>query len=302
MNTRQLVMDTRKLAVKVLPTSVKQSVLHHRWHVLDAAIKYRSFRGQLGPLPHFLIIGGQRCGSTYIYDRMREHPGVCGALVKEVHFFNTNTRFRKGPDWYRGNFPSPDVLNPENGHGPSKITGEASGYLFHPLAPGRIAALMPDVKIIGLLRNPVDRAYSHYQHMRRLGYEHVLTFEEAIDLESDRLAKEVEEGVFGHHHHHHSYLARGIYADQLPAWFDVFSRDQLLFIQSEALYRDPSAVLKEAARFLELPDWEPEEYSGHKQFPYSDISDETRTWLEDYFRPHNERLFNMLGVDYGWNG
>jgi hypothetical protein len=301
MNSRQLSMDTRKLAVKVLPTTVKQTLLRRRWDFLDAAIKVREVTGRLGPLPDFLIIGGQRCGTTYLYDRVCEHPEICGALVKEIHFFNRETYYVKGPDWYRGNFPSLDSLQSNNGQGGRKITGEAAGYLFHPLGPSRIADLIPDVKIIGLLRNPVDRAYSHYHHMRRLGYEEAATFEEALELEGDRLRTEVEAGLFGAHHHHHSYLARGIYADQLQAWFDAFPSEQLLFIQSEELYRDPTSVLKNTATYLGLPGWQPEEYSGHKQFPYSDLKPETRAWLEEYFRLHNERLFDMLGVDYGWN-
>lgn len=302
MNSKQLAMDTRRLAVKILPTTAKQTLLRRRWDFLDAAIKVRGVTGRLGPLPDFLIIGGQRCGTTYLYDRICEHPEISRALVKEIHFFNRDKYYGKGPDWYRGNFPSLDALESNNGHRGRKITGEAAGYLFHPLAPSRIADLIPHVKIIGLLRNPVDRAYSHYHHMRRLGYEEAETFEEALALEGGRLQKEADEGVFGKHHHHHSYLARGIYADQLQVWFDAFRSDQLLFIQSEELYRAPTSVLKDTATYLGLPGWQPEEYSGHKQFPYSNLSLETRTWIEEYFRPHNERLFALLGVNYGWNG
>lgn len=295
-------MNTRQLAVQVLPGPAKKKLLRTQRHLYDAVIKYRDIRGDLGPLPTFLVIGGQRCGSTYIYDRLCEHPNVRGALVKEVHYFNLNKRYAKGLNWYLGHFPSSAHPQANGANGNLQVTGEAAGYIFHPEAPARIAEIMPEVKLIALLRNPVNRAYSHYYHMRRLGFETVSTFEEAIDLEEARLQDEKERGVVGSHYHHHTYLLRGLYADQLPWWFDVFPREQLLIIQSEEFYQSPVSVLKRVAQFLELPEWTPSEYRGHKEFSYPKMSAETQARLEEHFRPHNQRLFDLLGVDYGWNG
>lgn len=292
MNSRQLAMDTRKLAVKVLPAPVKLGILHRRKHALDAVIKYRELTGGLGSFPDFLVIGGQKCGTTYLYDRLQEHPDVRSALAKEIDFFQV--KYDKGPDWYRGHFRAAH----QNGAGELEahpITGEASGYISYPEAPARIAAAMPDAKLIALLRNPVERAYSHFHHVRRLGIEQVESFDDALELDRSNDGSR-------YHFQRRTYLEKGLYAEQLEWWLDAFPSEQMLIFSSEQFYRDPTSVLKDVAAFLELTDWEPAEYTHHKQFSYPKMSDETRARLQEFYRQPNERLFHMLDVDYGWNG
>ena len=127
-------------------------------------------------LPNFLIIGAQRCGTTTLYNQLVSHPDISPATTKELHYFDIN--FSKGIQWYKEQF------NDE------RIIGEASPYyIFHPLCPKRIFDIIPEVKIIVLLRNPVERAYSHYWHEIRLGKEN-LSFEDAISEESSRIKNE----------------------------------------------------------------------------------------------------------------
>ena len=244
-------------------------------------------------LPDFLIIGGQRCGTTSLYNYLVEHPGVAPAFVKEVHFFDN--RFEKGPGWYRAHFPL----------GGSKVTGESSPYyLFHPHAPRRAFATVPGARLIVLLRNPIERAISQYHHQVRMGLE-TLSFEAALDKEARELAGEQErmEADEGYHsplHQAYSYLARGIYVDQLGAWLRYYEREQMLILRSEDLYADPPATLARTTAFLGLPAWSPDSYPRYNRGDYAELSAAMRRRLGDYFEPHNQRLYEFLDIDFGW--
>jgi hypothetical protein len=162
---------------------------------------------------------------------------------------------------------------------PGIITGEAStGYICHPHAPKKIAQLIPKVKLIALLRNPVDRAYSHYLHTNRLGKE-TLSFEDAIAKEEERLrgivARIHEDGnYYSPEYHYYSYLSRGIYIDQLEAWFSFFDKQQILILPSEELYRDPAATYSKVLEFLDLPNWKLEQYEIYNSGNYKSEKNE----------------------------
>ncbi len=168
------------------------------------------------PLPGFLVIGAQKAGTTALYAYLRWHPAITGPSWKEVSFFDRH--WWRGEAWYRGQFPLRTA---------DRLVGEASpSYLFHPLAPERARSLVPDVKLIALLRNPVDRAYSQYQHEVALGRE-PLSFEDALAEEEGRTRGEVERLVadpraFSRAWWDHTYAARGRYAEQLERWLTVF--------------------------------------------------------------------------------
>jgi hypothetical protein len=256
-------------------------------------------------MPDFIIIGGQRCGTTSLYNYLTKHPCVVPAHMKEIHFFDIN--FCKGVAWYRAEFPS--ILHEHYAKQMGKrdlVTGEASPYyIFHPLAAERVSETIPQVKLIALLRNPVDRAYSHYYLEVRRGRE-TLSFEDAIDKGAERLAGEKEkliedENYYSLNHRHYSYLARGIYVDQLKPWMSYFPREQILILRSEDLYDDPPATLERVTEFLDLPIWEPKRYEKYHRARYPKMSVATRERLVDYYEPHNQRLLEYLGMDFGWN-
>jgi hypothetical protein len=287
----------RRLAVKLLPASTKRSLLGGRDRVIDAIMRIRARLGHLGPLPTFLIIGAGKSGTTYLYDRLTEHPLIYRSLVKEPHFFRHN--YWKGISWYRAHFFSP-TWNSTQG----AITGEASGAMFYPHAPRRVKDVVPDVKLIAILRNPIDRAYSHYLHEVRLGFES-LSFEEAIEAEPTRLDGETErvlddEEYFSFGWRHFAYVSKGLYWKSLEAWLRYFHRDQLLIIKSEDFYENPTQILRQVARFLGLPDWQPSPYRGHKAYPYQPMSLGIRARLADHYAPHNARLYEIIGRDWGW--
>ncbi len=258
-------------------------------------------RSNPGSLPDFLIIGAQKAGTTFLYYLLCQHPYVAPTSEKELHFFDSQ-KFNKGEGWYRSNFPPPTS---ENGH--KVITGEASPYyIYHPLAARRAAQVVPHARLIVLLRNPVDRAYSDYQNRLREGNE-FLGFEEAIEAEEERIKGEKEkmladEGYSSASHRRHSYLARGVYVDQIKEWHEHFDPDQLLVLKSEDFFVRLQESLGEVSNFLGLPAWQPEVLSAslRNESDYVPMSPAVREKLESYFEPHNQRLYDYLGADFGW--
>ncbi len=272
---------------------------------------YRAATNLVRLLPDFLIIGTQRGGTTSLYNYLADHPAIGAASIKEVHFFDSQ-HFEQGMAWYRAHFPSAlQKYYLERTQKREFITGEATPYyLFHPHTARRVASLLPAVKLIVMLRNPVDRAYSHYYHEIAGGHEHLPSFEAAIDKEEERLASECEnmqanEHYISYNHRHYSYLARGRYVEQLPTWLTLFPQDQILMLQSEDFYADPIAVYEQTLNFLKVPKALPE---GQKQTfqkynittpPRMDTA--TRKRLLAYFEPYNARLYAYLGKQFAWD-
>jgi Sulfotransferase domain len=252
----------------------------------------------LRALPDFLIIGAQRAGSSSLFAYVCAHPSVAEPTHKEIHFFDNN--WFRGLDWYRRYFP----LRARMG---GRITGEASPYyLFHPAAPGRVAETLPDVRLIAVLRDPVERAYSAYQLARRQGHE-TLEFEEALAREVERLAGEEERILADPRyaslaHRRFSYRTRGLYAEQLERWYERFPREQLLVVRSEDLFAEPEATLQTVFAFLGLEAWSAAEYPALNQRPYSGMSDEARASLGAAYAEPNRRLEALVGRELGWQG
>jgi hypothetical protein len=270
---------------------------------------YRAMSYPIRLLPNFLIIGTQRGGTTSLYHYLQAHPCIGSASTKEIHFFDR--RFNRGLAWYRGHFPSRiEQAYAQYLSGRPFLTGEATPcYLFYPHAPERVARTLPDVKLIVLLRNPVDRAYSQYIHTVNLGYE-TASFQEAIHYEEERIGGArarilQDEHYEGYAYMHLGYLARGKYVDQLQVWMSLFPREQLLILKSEEFYADPASAFKQVLAFLNIPEAEPhvqkQAYKQYNNNDYAKMDQETRKRLIEYFEPHNARLYDYLGVNFGWD-
>src|SRR6266851_5277975 len=242
----------------------------------NAANFYRALTSPIRLMPDFLIIGAQKSGTTSLYYYLVEHPYIGQSSTKEVHYFESR---------YKETF----------------ITGEASpSYLSHPHAPGRAAKLLPQAKLIVLLRNPVGRAYSQYRHNIGLGFEK-LSFEDAIASQEERTKTEKEKLLANEYHSSHiynryAYLERGIYADQLEAWFKYFPREQMLILRSEDFFADPAPVCAQTLDFLHVPpmriaalEKEYKQYNKSKDTTSSQMSPQMRKYLIDYYQPHNVR-------------
>lgn len=265
----------------------------------------RRYTSTLRMLPDFLIIGTQKGGTTSLYAYLSQHPNIAPPFGKELHYFDLN--YQRGLGWYRSSFPLQVYKHYyEQTQKQPLLTGEASPYyLFHPFAPQRVAALIPQVKLIVLLRNPVDRAFSHYYHEVKNGRES-LSFEEAIDQEKERLPLELthfeqDEHYYSYFHHRFAYLARGIYIDQLQKWQQYFSVNQLLVLKSEAFFSNPKETYRKVIDFLNLPHWYPDNFQRYNAGRYADKLDpEIKQQLHNFYAPHNERLYEYLGRRLDW--
>ena len=248
------------------------------------------------PLPDFLVIGAQKAGTTSLLEYLCQHPAVRPPVRKEVHFLDHE--FGRGPGWYRAHFERRRA---------GTVTGEATPYyLFHPLAAGRAAEVVPDARLIVLLRDPIDRAFSQHNHERVLGFE-TLGFEAALAAEAERLAGEEERiltgsGYRSFSHQHHAYLARGRYAGQLEGWLARFDRGRILVLAAEELFADPRRIAVEAQQFLGLPLRPPRDVSPRNARSYAPIDPALRERLRSEFAADNRRLYELVGRDFGWDG
>jgi Sulfotransferase domain len=258
--------------------------------------------------PDFIIIGAKRGGTTSLYNYLLEHPSIRPLFpgrqhIKGVHFYDSN--YARGLRWYRSHFPlqagqrhlaRPD-LSPA-------IAGEASPYyLFHPLAAERLARDFPGVRIIVSLRDPIERAYSHYKEAVYHGRE-TLSFEAALEAEDERLRGEAERiaepGCLSVTHEHLSYLAQSRYLEMLPRWFSQFPREQFHIMASEDFYADPGRHVSEIWRFLGLAPRILVSRERHNHQPARDIRPETRLRLQEVLADHNRGLEELLGRSLPW--
>ena len=281
--------------------------------VIEGRLVARRLVDRRRPLPELLVIGAQRAGTSSLYKWLEAHPAVVSSLRKETEYLTS--RWCRGEDWYRAHFPSRYRRRlEERVHHHPILSFEASpNYLFHPYAPERAARLVPDARLVALVRDPVERAWSHWQHEVRAGREE-LSFEDALDAEDERLAGEEERMASDPCYRslpweRHSYVARGMYAPQLERWQARFGPDRLLVVHSADLYRDPRATYLGIVEFAGLPAWAPRTFGNYSygrrpkpSEPVALLSDAVRHRLATLFAPHNRRLYALVGRDFGWEG
>jgi hypothetical protein len=259
--------------------------------------------------PDFVIIGAKRGGTTSLYNYLLEHPSIQQLFpgrqhIKGVHYYDSN--YGRGLHWYRSHFPlevgDRHVARPGLHHA---IAGEASPYyLFHPLAAERLARDFPSIRIIVNLRDPVERAYSHYKE-QTFHCRETLSFEAALDAEDERLRGEAERivaepGYLSVAHEHHSYLAQSRYLDTLPRWFSLFPREQFHITASEDFYADHDHHVNEIWRFLGLAPRKPLRRTIHNHQSAPDIRPETRDRLQNAVADHNRGLEELLARSLPW--
>jgi hypothetical protein len=298
-------MTMQQLADRIKPFlsgKTRRRILRLRMGLRAPTARFRS-------LPDFLIIGGMRCGTSSLYKYLAHHPAVAPSLRKEIHYLTFD--YGKGESWYRSHFPLIARKRLSTLVGGVRLqTFEATpDNVFHPYAAERAARLVPDAKLIVLLRDPVSRAISHYIHNVGWGKE-PLPISEALLQEDERISGDLERlrsDPLDHclDYRLYSYIARGIYVDQLQVWERHYPRSRLLVIRSEDLYERTSETYREILKFLELPQWRPPQFVNYDRRwgadkAHVEIPDEVRGWLSERFEPHNRRLYEWLGRDLGW--
>lgn len=252
-------------------------------------------------LPGLLIIGAQKSGTTSLFRYLISHPQVLPGTVKEVRYFNAHSE--RGLHWYRSHFPLRH-FGWSVAAGREPITVDAStAYLFSSEAPARISNDLSDARFVALLRDPVDRAWSHYRHSVREGHEE-LGFGEALAQEETRITRyrsalAAGEPVF-RTLSFHTYKARGRYVEQLERWFSAFDRDRFCILRSEALFADPQGVTNRVLSFLGMDPVQIGNPGAYNAGSTGAMSAAQREGLQKYFEPYNQRLYDLLGWDRAW--
>jgi hypothetical protein len=301
------VTDAGTLVKRLLPAWAKEPARR-------GARLYGTLTSSHRPFPDYLIIGTKRGGTTSLWKSLLAHPQVMAMFppqenLKSPHYFDIH--YARGPAWYRSYFPTTrsrtrHVGSADGSHQRRAVVGDASPYyMFHPLAADRVSQTLPGTRIIVVLRNPTDRAYSHYRERRKEGTE-PLEFREALQAETERLAGEEqrivsEPGYYSTAHDFCSYLARGRYLEHLEPWLSRFDASQLLILRSEDYYADPTAVLRQVFAFLGVATDARGLTDTHLNLlPGPEMDPETRSWLDDYYRPHIVALEQRLGRSFDW--
>ncbi len=290
-----------------------QPYIHANDNLYKLAVSiHRSYcflTGFMHILPDFYIIGVQKSGTSALYDYLIEHPSIYPSRTKEVRYFDKY--YKNGINWYKVNFPlTIQKTSVKKILGKPFVTGEATErYIDHPRVPERIKNITPNAKFIVLLRNPIERAYSHWNMLKTsVKDKEKCSFEEAIKLEEERNAGKFEKllndpDYYDDNFFRFSYLKRGIYVEKLKHWMNVFPRKQFLIIKSEDFFQNPSKNYTEILSFLDLPSIDLQDYQkiGAGKYKNSKIDPSFRKQLVEYFKPYNEQLYQFLGVNYQWD-
>ena len=259
--------------------------------------------GSIRTLPDFIVIGGTRSGGMTLTKYIQEHPSVY--VSRNVHFFEFIAS--NNVNWYKRHFPSYIYKKKFLRKNKQKlVVGESTGtYLFHPDIPKRIKNILPNVKLIVMLRNPVVSSYSKYNHYKNEGLE-LNSFEDAIKMEIKRIdiLKQNNElksnnPDFNNNVNFH-YLRHGHYAEKLKNWLKVFPRNQIHMVVNDEFNADLDKTVEETFSFLGLPNHKTKNRIKHSVGKYPKLQESTKEFLIDYFKPHNEELYEILGRKLPW--
>ena len=253
-------------------------------------------------LPDFFVIGAVRSGTTSLFHYLGQHPCIESSAYDEIGYFDDN--FHLGLSWYKSLFPTKFTKNKiKNKHGKFLTYDVTPFYIYNPLVAKRILESFPNAKIISNLRNPIDRAYSNYIIAFQEG-DTTKTFEEVIHIAMDELKKnksKLNDNAYLVNVHYENILARGFYADQLKIWYEFFPKDQLLMVSSEALANNTNNSLNKIFNFLDLSDFKINDTTRKNKREYSPMKKDTRNLLIEFYKPHNEKLYRLIGRNFDWD-
>lgn len=274
----------------------------------SAIRRYGMLTARARPTPDLLVIGTKRGGTTSLQRYIDQHPGVMPNFprpekIKGTYFLDE--QHSRGAAFYRSHFPAAPrrrLIEKRLGHS-SVVMDATPYYLFHPLAPQRSVALCPDAICVALLRDPVERAYSHWKE-RRANDTEPLDFLDALEAEPERLAGEEERIIadptyVSFAHRHQSYIAQGRYSEMIRRWQDAVG-DRLMVWISEEFYADPDPYVRLLWARLDLPADVPLETKKHNDHPGEALSDEARQFLQASYDDEVSELEALLGRELPW--
>jgi hypothetical protein len=253
--------------------------------------------------PDYLIIGTTKGGTTSLAQYLSDHPLVVPPAVKELHYFDRARHRDRSLRWYRSWFPMRATLaTVAKRAGEAKaVTGEATpSYLALVSAARAVRAVSPRARLIALLREPGERAWSHYRMGRKEDAsidEFARSVEaEALDCIDGRFPPIVE-----HDADRHAFLRRGHYADMLAPWYEVFPAEQILLLRSEDLFAEPAKVFERVCEHVGIPSSDDIEFIAHNEgVGGSEVPEPLRSWLDEHYALPNERLSVLSSGAITW--
>ena len=258
--------------------------------------------GFIRVIPDFLVIGAKRCGTTSLYQHLPEHPCISKSPYDNMGFFNDN--FHLGVNWYKSFFPTTFTRNKmKSKFGDFLAFDVTTKYMEEESTANNVYQTKPNMKIIIILRNPVDRAYSQYHLSVRQTAER-RSFEDVVEENMNRLNKE------SHEHHkikprfsakEDNYLKKGLYALQLRYWLKIFPRENILIVSTEEFESNQQIIYNKIFEFLNISKFEVKNTKKMEKGNYTSMKSETRNLLLDYFRPHNHELFELINMEFNWD-
>lgn len=286
--------------------------MHKSWtinkilRVIRYNILQRKFHGVTAPLrtlPDFLVIGAKRCGTTSLYHYLGLHPSIKRSTHDHLGFFDDN--FHLGLQFYRSFFPT--VVEKRaclKKTGMFATYDVTSSYIQDPKTAKRIHDIFPQIKLIAILRNPADRAYSEYNLQLRSDPS-MKDFEfyvknEMVEIENDeKSGLVIDAKLFAAGKK--NYLRKGFYFEQFTPWFGLFPKDNIHIISTEQLGRNPDETMKDIFKFLGFPDHQINTEKRHEKGNYKIMNDDTRESLQKFFEPRNKKLYELIGKNFVWN-
>ena len=257
--------------------------------------------GSIRVLPDFLVIGAKRCGTTSLFYHLPEHPCISKSPHDNMGFFNDN--FHLGVNWYKSFFPTIFTRNKiKSEFGNFLAFDVTTTYMEEESTANNVYQIKPNMKIIVILRNPVDRAYSQY-HLSLREKAEKRSFEDAMEENMNELNKESHERYeikpkFSVEEN--NYLKKSLYAQQLRHWLNIFPMESMLILSTEEFESKQQVIYNKIFEFLNISQFEVKNTEKMEKGSYPQMKSETRSLLLDYFRSHNNELFKLINKKFDW--
>lgn len=277
----------------------KNELLEFAYRQIRYTILKRKFYGITSPFrktPDFLVIGGKRCGTTTLFEFLKQHPMISSSPFDHMGFFDDN--YKLGMNYYKSFFPFKTKKNLQN-----LDYDVTTSYLTNHKVPERISRYLPHVKIIVILRNPTSRAWSDY-NSTKVNLSNIASFEEIIDYEIEKLnnfkkTKFVKDSP--KIQNEFNFLEKGIYVDYLKTWFSYFPRENFLILSTEEFAKDENLIFQKIFNFLNIPNFEIKNLRRMSKGDYNEIELLIKSKLDIFFKSKNIELFELLKLKFDWN-
>ena len=246
-------------------------------------------------LPDFLVIGSKRCGTTSLYEYLGQHPCIKKSSHDHIGFFDDN--FHLGMGFYKSFFPTIfEKMFFEFKNGKLLTNDVTSSYIQNSQTATKIFQTLPNTKIIAILRNPIDRAYSEYNLDLRANPD-IQSFETIIQNEIDNMGNKNDDEVIKNKH----YLKKGIYFDQLKPWFKLFPKKNILILSTEKFGKDTNNIFNIIFEFLNLENYNIENSKRMQKGTYTKLNSKTREKLLKFYKLKNNQLYDLINEKFDWD-